>query len=582
MLRARFKRLKNIKESSDENDKMGGHPITPAVAATADLDNKSQVPVEDPKPNAHPPTTASPELPKSKSLDSLEQQGEEKDPPKGPDDADTSSETASSSGRFSPRTRRLLNALEHNTNPRRSLPTRSILPKPTANDMMQGLTFNRHDLYLKSYGLIRSPEEDATPSKKDEPPVPLPEPKDIIESGESSGSKDAITSPKVLETQHGVKYSALGGARAPYYWGRYLKSPPVWNSSKPEGSSSKVVEESWHVTAAAASQKHVPSPRVPSGTLKPLADSASAARKSFAAGRKSLLSNHHQQKYNDGRIMYHPNSDHAEDRSEGLRESPKLGVNSSLANPPSSKHVYPHPPASSSTNSWQRQYMRRNSLSNTAQYPSKEDTMSNKKPLEPQLPEEDSPLYLRNRQSRQTPNKSALRMHQTIESPHVESMTKQEAREVVDFINKAVDASILRNLVRSPNKDVNQRGTSGHGSSRYPVPPYHRNSDPGRSLLRSGVSRHAIKQSSPVNNAASPRAPTILPPVKPPSKKKRCFLCGKRTGLATSYMCRCGNNFCAAHRYAETHDCSFDYKAAGRKLLEEANPLVSAPKLPKI
>ena len=45
-------------------------------------------------------------------------------------------------------------------------------------------------------------------------------------------------------------------------------------------------------------------------------------------------------------------------------------------------------------------------------------------------------------------------------SPHVESMTKQEAREVVDFINKAVDASILRNLVRSPNKDVtaNQRG----------------------------------------------------------------------------------------------------------------------------
>ena len=57
-------------------------------------------------------------------------------------------------------------------------------------------------------------------------------------------------------------------------------------------------------------------------------------------------------------------------------------------------------------------------------------------------------------------------------------------------------------------------------------------------ILQSGVSRHAIKQSSPINNAASPRAPTILPPVKPPSKKKRCFLCAKRTGLATSYMCR--------------------------------------------
>ena len=221
---------------------------------------------------------------------------------------------------------------------------------------------------------------------------------------------DAITSPKVLETQHGVKYSALGGARAPYYWGRYLKSPPVWNNSKPEGSSSKVVEESWHVTAA--SQKHVPSPRVPSGTLKPLADPTTAARKSFAAGRKSLLSS--QQKYNDGRILYHQNSGHPED-CEDLRESPKLGLNSvsntsklglnSVSH--SSKHIYPHPPTSSSANSWQKQYIRRNSPN--AQYPSKEDAMLNKKPSEAHLPEEDA-LFLRNRQSRQTPNKSALRM----------------------------------------------------------------------------------------------------------------------------------------------------------------------------
>ncbi|XP_014840236.1 PREDICTED: AN1-type zinc finger protein 4 [Poecilia mexicana] len=78
-----------------------------------------------------------------------------------------------------------------------------------------------------------------------------------------------------------------------------------------------------------------------------------------------------------------------------------------------------------------------------------------------------------------------------------------------------------------------------------------------------------------------------LPPVKAPtgSKKKsskHCFLCGKKTGLATSYECRCGNNFCATHRYAETHDCSYDYKTAGRRFLQETNPLISAPKLPKI
>ncbi|XP_024152921.1 AN1-type zinc finger protein 4 [Oryzias melastigma] len=78
-----------------------------------------------------------------------------------------------------------------------------------------------------------------------------------------------------------------------------------------------------------------------------------------------------------------------------------------------------------------------------------------------------------------------------------------------------------------------------------------------------------------------------LPPVKAPTgtkkkSSKHCFLCGKKTGLATSYECRCGHNFCATHRYAETHDCTFDYKSAGRRFLHETNPLISAPKLPKI
>ncbi|XP_077470129.1 AN1-type zinc finger protein 4 [Stigmatopora argus] len=78
-----------------------------------------------------------------------------------------------------------------------------------------------------------------------------------------------------------------------------------------------------------------------------------------------------------------------------------------------------------------------------------------------------------------------------------------------------------------------------------------------------------------------------LPPVKAPSgtkkkSSKHCYLCGKKTGLASSYECRCGSNFCAAHRYAETHDCSYDYKGAGRRFLRDTNPLVSALKLPKI
>uniref|UniRef100_T2MA76 AN1-type zinc finger and ubiquitin domain-containing protein 1 n=1 Tax=Hydra vulgaris TaxID=6087 RepID=T2MA76_HYDVU len=65
-------------------------------------------------------------------------------------------------------------------------------------------------------------------------------------------------------------------------------------------------------------------------------------------------------------------------------------------------------------------------------------------------------------------------------------------------------------------------------------------------------------------------------------KRLRCMVCSKKLGLATTYECRCSQKFCSVHRYPETHTCSFDYKLDGRKLLEKNNPIVVAPKLPKI
>ncbi|XP_015913773.1 AN1-type zinc finger protein 4 [Parasteatoda tepidariorum] len=74
-----------------------------------------------------------------------------------------------------------------------------------------------------------------------------------------------------------------------------------------------------------------------------------------------------------------------------------------------------------------------------------------------------------------------------------------------------------------------------------------------------------------------------LPLIKTKKKSyKRCTTCSKKTGLATSYTCRCGKNFCASHRYAETHHCTYDYKTEGRRLLQLNNPVVTASKLPKI
>ncbi|KAM4896818.1 AN1-type zinc finger protein 4 isoform 5-T11 [Sylvia borin] len=109
-------------------------------------------------------------------------------------------------------------------------------------------------------------------------------------------------------------------------------------------------------------------------------------------------------------------------------------------------------------------------------------------------------------------------------------------------------------------------------------------------VLRSLESAHGLGMNGSMVAAVGKRVAgeaTHLPPVTGliQAKKKiskHCFLCGKKTGLATSYECRCGNNFCATHRYAETHTCTYDYKSAGRRYLQETNPIISAPKLPKI
>ncbi|XP_074562071.1 zinc finger A20 and AN1 domain-containing stress-associated protein 9-like [Curcuma longa] len=61
----------------------------------------------------------------------------------------------------------------------------------------------------------------------------------------------------------------------------------------------------------------------------------------------------------------------------------------------------------------------------------------------------------------------------------------------------------------------------------------------------------------------------------------RCAQCQKKIGLL-GFTCRCGGAFCSSHRYSEAHECSIDYKAAGRVVLAKENPVVMAKKLEKI
>ena len=66
---------------------------------------------------------------------------------------------------------------------------------------------------------------------------------------------------------------------------------------------------------------------------------------------------------------------------------------------------------------------------------------------------------------------------------------------------------------------------------------------------------------------------------KKKKKKNRCFVCNKKLGLIP-YSCRCNNElqFCAIHRYPESHNCSFDWKKDSIEKLAKLNPKIEGDK----
>ncbi len=66
---------------------------------------------------------------------------------------------------------------------------------------------------------------------------------------------------------------------------------------------------------------------------------------------------------------------------------------------------------------------------------------------------------------------------------------------------------------------------------------------------------------------------------KSKKKKNRCFVCNKKLGLIP-FSCKCDPNkqFCSQHRFAESHNCNYDWKADGIQKLMKNNPQIVADK----
>jgi len=66
-------------------------------------------------------------------------------------------------------------------------------------------------------------------------------------------------------------------------------------------------------------------------------------------------------------------------------------------------------------------------------------------------------------------------------------------------------------------------------------------------------------------------------------KRNRCSweACNKKLGL-TGFDCRCGGQFCPLHRYANEHNCTFDYREHGQNEIRKNMPVVQGERIRRI
>lgn len=106
--------------------------------------------------------------------------------------------------------------------------------------------------------------------------------------------------------------------------------------------------------------------------------------------------------------------------------------------------------------------------------------------------------------------------------------------------------------------------------------------NPPESTLDAVRRVHEVKVvPSPMSAVESPVEADDTPDVKIP-KKNRCNSCRKKLRLAQRFTCRCELVFCVEHRFADDHDCQFDYKQHTQDILKKANPAIVSEKIAKI
>lgn len=90
-----------------------------------------------------------------------------------------------------------------------------------------------------------------------------------------------------------------------------------------------------------------------------------------------------------------------------------------------------------------------------------------------------------------------------------------------------------------------------------------------------------ISETAPALQAAT--AEEVAAPEEPKvqENKNKCWQCNKKVGLV-QVPCQCTFVYCAKHRHAEEHNCTFDYLAQQQARLTKLNPQIQHQKMEKM
>lgn len=184
----------------------------------------------------------------------------------------------------------------------------------------------------------------------------------------------------------------------------------------------------------------------------------------------------------------------------------------------------------------------------------------------------------RDREDHRHPRGQASDKQEQVHLPDIKLLESDLKMMGLDVILNDSDDSFERAIKR------HFRNESKAGSSSTSM---FRSSAAGECLLRSG--NEELKKKKQVDDNADWLIQLDVelenPKVKDELKKNkanRCAKCNKKLGIIMIMQCTCGLFFCPQHRYAEAHNCAYDFKGNGKQILAKENPLVVGEKLPKI